>query len=477
MSDVTNFDLFGQSIDVKDPIARRGFLKGQKCLCFGDSTAANPGSYINILKENYGVEIENKAVGGTSLTASLPTLLTENIDEYDTVIINYTINDWQASVPLKFAYGTTLGYNDSLISLIDFILSKGKEAYVILPWFCYSKNFPNYGVNEALCNLPGYIDSAIEICKEKHVPYVNLYTCSGINENNYASLMENSDGIYVHGLETVNNRVAALLYSGIYNNGKCHECKYCFEPMLTNNGFNSYEEINSSLEGIAWAVNNGQNIQSRNTMTISTCYINSNSKNDYMTIEGIAVVNSTFQISLWSENVGYKLVKRINTDTWRYGLGLYRFSIPIGDFKKFYLAFDGIENANYSMCTRFYTDNQAATLSLRSGSRTGVILGSNVELGTYTQSPVVTITKDGYDISPFAVKSIAENSKIQVAIFELSDYVKAAIVPNIAQISNDGGNTFTPGAALIYASNKQCTLTSEGNYIYLPGIHITTAFC
>ena len=392
MGTVANFNLLGDDIEVEDTLSRKSIFRDKKWVCFGDSTAANPGTYINKLIENYKCNIDNQAVGGTSLVASLPIIQAKDISVYDGVIINFGINDWQASVPLWFAYGSTLGFIDTLETLLDWITVQGKQAFVIFPWWCRSKNCPNE-INEALCDLPGYID-------------YGLYTYAGINEGNYKFMMEDSGDIYVHGLDPVNEFVAAGLFRGDRCNGKCHPATYKFEPCLYDNSLDSIEGRDTGIAGLNNKAYNGQFIVANQGKTVKTCTI-SPGAGEWLTVSGIMVVTGIFNLVIYGETSGYKIIRRIDSETWRYGAGKFRFSFKLPKGERFYFAVQvGTDKpGTFLIGTEFFTDREPVLLSLPDFVDAPLTLSENVHFLPNTIPPAYEINKYGVHFSGFELQN------------------------------------------------------------------------
>ena len=443
MNYVSIFDLDGEKIYTKDPTARKGFFKGLKCVCYGDSTANLENSYINKLINIYEVDIDNKSVSGTSLTAELSRLLQENIDSYDVVIINYGINDWQASVPLYSAYGVSNGQNvkgfiESYSNFVDYILSKGKTPFAILPWYVYSENFkPTGTINNTFCDMAGYIDETIDMLEKKSINYINLYTSAGVNEKNFKTMLDGTD-VWVHGTDKLNCMVAELIYSGNFNNGRCHNCTYGNIIPFTDNGFTTQEDIDNSLAGLKYKVFYGQNLASNVNNNPKSMGLSGDDE-DYLTIRGVFIFNDITGFATYSiTNSQFKSWVFYNMNTWRYDHGLFRFSIPLKNLGKFFFSLQASETSGFFFLgTTFYTDKAPLKLYLQDGTEQPVILENNVIFSTNSKKPTVLFNKNGYSISQFSV-SHADDSNFMngSSICKIKTDVKGIIQLNQANLYN-----------------------------------------
>lgn len=239
----------GKTVDLAEISKQSYWFSNRKIVCYGDSTASNANSYINLLISKYGADITNRAEGGTSLVNKYQEIINADTTAFDTIIINFGINDWQASAAFYRTYANTdMGYGDCLDTLLNALTAKNKLVYVILPWFCWSYHFSNGTINNTFQTLAGQNDAAIDICTKYGVPYTNLYTLAGINAQNYKALMEDSGNIYVHGLDYINGVVADLLAAGAFNNGKCYDVPYKIMTPLFGNGFANKAAIDTALK-------------------------------------------------------------------------------------------------------------------------------------------------------------------------------------------------------------------------------------
>lgn len=445
MNNVSIFNLDGEEIHVKDTIARKGFFRGLKCVCYGDSTANLENSYINKLINNYNVDIDNKSVSGTSLTAELSRLLQENIDSYDVVIINYGINDWQASVPLYSAYGVSNGQNvkgfvESYAELIDYILSKGKTPFAILPWYVYSENFkPTGTINNTFCDMAGYIDETIDMLEKKSINYINLYTSAGVNEKNFKTMLDGTD-VWVHGTDKLNCTVAELLYIGIFNNGKCHNCTYENIIPFTDNGFNNQDEIDNSLAGLKYKTFYGQNFVASSNNNPKSMGMSGDNE-DYLTIRGVFIFTDTTGFATYSiTNNQFKTWVYYDKNTWRYDNGLFRFSIPLKNLGKFYFSLQAPNTYGFFFLgTTFYTDKAPLKLYFQDGTEQPVTLEKNVIFSTNSKKPTVLFNKNGYSISQFSVSHEDGSDFLNgSSICKIKTDVKGIIQLNQANLYNTG---------------------------------------
>lgn len=461
--DASKFNLLGEEINIKDVVARKGFLKGKKIVCYGDSTAANDGSYINKLISDYNLNIDNKAIGGHSLVGDYNDLLQADFSNYDYVILNYGINDWQASAPLRFAYqyDDKIGFLDALENILEKISNQNKVAFIILPWFCVRDSFEN-NINECLCTIDGYIDNAIDVINKFHFPYINLWKSSGINKYNYKSLMENSGDIYVHAIEPITTYVADMIFNGCINNGKCHSKKYNNTLCFINNGFNSYDEITTSLGGYSNKPYSGFNLHSHNDINVISSKFYGNFENDFITIEG--VLTFTGNLALFFDDT---LIRYLSPNTWRYGQGFFSFSIDTSIFKNKKLFFKVQSDKNgyggYLMGTHIYTDN--SPLELFFSDETKIPFITSKELLNNIEEAV--FFKNGFLIKGFTVKNV--NAETFGTVKETpKNAVK--LFPCNYKNANDYKSLYVS----LYA-NREMTFSGNASELYIPNIFVETS--
>lgn len=219
-------------------IDAENWLDGKKVVWYGDSWLTYDGNLVYQFQQHFPtVQITNRGIGGTLLTRSNIQYFTDNsgyqritaaadLDSFDYIFISYGVNDWQTSARIMYEDSDEYCYNYALKGVLDYVLTNFPtcKPVVIFPSYCY-KNFagePN-ALNSMGCNLPGYINNGIDICRAKGVNYINLYELAGVNQNNYASFMVNNDGAYVHPKPELFEKLAKIIYNGTGLNGiKCY---------------------------------------------------------------------------------------------------------------------------------------------------------------------------------------------------------------------------------------------------------------
>ena len=212
-----------------------GFLYGKKAVVYGDSTWALFGatSIPSLLEDLTGMDIENRAISGTSLSPNTYNQSTDATDlwhlmqnataadfvGFDYCICAYSTNDWQQSKRL-FDNGTgsqsRVSFIRSMREAIDKLNSFNPTMRVVFvaPAYAYKATWesssPN--INNLGLRLTDYAEAMKRVCHEKNCGFIDL-SCLGANDSNYTYLFENdSDGVYVHYNEALRNKVATAVY-------------------------------------------------------------------------------------------------------------------------------------------------------------------------------------------------------------------------------------------------------------------------
>lgn len=217
-----------ETFDVMDENAC--YLYGKHIVAYGDSTGASPYNYVNKLINDYGLDITNRCVGGSLATkdyTDMPAGKTiipaaTDLNNFDICLIIYSINDWQMSMFMPdyaLAYETICGkFND-----LDC------EPIFIFPWYCH-RSFdvaPSYSwtsdANRLGIDLCNYVDTAIDVVSSHGFKYINMYTASGVNQDNYTHWLTNDSGIYVHANTALADRACRTIMANTFNNGKYND--------------------------------------------------------------------------------------------------------------------------------------------------------------------------------------------------------------------------------------------------------------
>lgn len=184
------------------------WLKNKKVCVYGDSIVANNvRNYLTILNENYGLNITNRAIGGTCLNNRYENSGVDlirsatDLNTFDIILLAYGTNDWTTSAPIDHENNTT-NFKTACKTVIEHISDNAPNSQVVFitPFYSY-KQFTAY--NEENVNYRGhclydYVKCAIEVCASYGVSVIDFYTKSSCNKHNYTSKLNNSGGTYVH---------------------------------------------------------------------------------------------------------------------------------------------------------------------------------------------------------------------------------------------------------------------------------------
>ncbi len=204
------------------------FLTGKNIVFYGDSTVAggNP-AYPIVFGQISGGTVTNRAISGTSVsigTNSFEQLINSATDlsDFDVLFFSYGINDWQNSVALgRAGYGNRFG--DKLFSVLNTIQTKAPNIQIvgITSNYCHREwtdASNNYNHNRHGFTLEQYVNEMIRVCRTMAVPIIDLYHTLGINENNYQSAIDPSEGnIYVHPNQFYKNKTAKMIFDAFSN--------------------------------------------------------------------------------------------------------------------------------------------------------------------------------------------------------------------------------------------------------------------
>lgn len=226
MADVTNFNVLGESIKVKDSVAREyNWLYGKKIVVYGDSTASTLNNYWTTLAELFpnSFELTNRAVGGTLLTNrganNGVTLIRQagDLSNFDYMFVCYGTNEWQNGH--SDIYGTTTNFVDycvrEIVRKVESLTNPPKLVF-ITPFFSYREWGTNININPTGNMLFNY---NYAICREAQrlgCEYIDFYTTSGCNIHNYKSkLSDDSGGIFVHENKEFSKELAMLVWNRV----------------------------------------------------------------------------------------------------------------------------------------------------------------------------------------------------------------------------------------------------------------------
>lgn len=241
----------GISRPVMDELARLWFgeswLYNKNICMYGDSTLVVP--------ENYAAKIESsgicnsvtvRAVSGQDLTNNGWPAIRDatDLDQYDYVFVCYGINDW-SFVP-KYQWAAAVRQTAQRI------LNAGSQPVFVFPWKVYINTFQSAGfINDRGCDMPSFVDAAIDECEQLNIKYINLCQLSGVNESNYATwLTRSNNGYYLHESDKLGDFAARAVLNGNFNTGKCYGERFHEEFKLllpTNWGYLSYDDTKTLI--------------------------------------------------------------------------------------------------------------------------------------------------------------------------------------------------------------------------------------
>ena len=142
-----------------------------------------------------------------------------DLNNFDVALIIYSINDWQNSCFMD-------AYVNAMTEVCELFAGTTCEPIFIFPWYCYRLFEPDTArhtysyANRLGITQDRYIDQGIEIVNRYGYKYINMYTLSGVNKDNYTQWLNNDDGIYVHCLAPLADKACEIILSDMYNSGK-----------------------------------------------------------------------------------------------------------------------------------------------------------------------------------------------------------------------------------------------------------------
>lgn len=216
-------------------LLKYGFRNTDKIVVFSDSTfQTNPDpttskqqkSVCDWITELCGATIDNRGVGGTSISYLMNQLNQMNDNELadaTVVIVAYGTNDWQGSTSLLKVLSTQTDTFDYMYDkVLSLLARKAPNANIICVAAAFlhsnkaSGNILN--VNGTGNSLRAYNDVIQQKAAQHGCACLRLDQLLGINETNYRDRMVvSTDDIWVHYNEETNRRIATVLCSGVYN--------------------------------------------------------------------------------------------------------------------------------------------------------------------------------------------------------------------------------------------------------------------
>ena len=220
-------------------IKQNAWYTDKKIVAYGDSSGTASNNFIDILTDIFKLNITNRCIGGTTLSQLRTGINPDyennsgyqmiqqatDLSSFDYCLIIYGINDWQTYQPITsndFEDVNTYEYCAS--EIIRMINTKAPNCVpvFIFPWFCYHTNFSLGTIAPNGCSLEAYINKGIEICEKNNIPYINMYTLTGVNATNYATFLRNDSPAYVHANALLGLEAAWIFLQNMQCTGRCH---------------------------------------------------------------------------------------------------------------------------------------------------------------------------------------------------------------------------------------------------------------
>lgn len=212
------------SDQVQPLLENSNYLAGRNIVAYGDSLFARSNSYINKLVSDYGCTITNRAVSGSALVAEGYNAIDGAVDlaSFDTILIGYGWNDFQRGTQAD--NNTVNSFCGALKAVLNKLTNIPIDVIVVFSWYgTPGVNYNQYNVNTISgFTYDNYIDMGIKVCEEYAVKYINLYTISNDNFLSFDKYLQNDNPGYIHGNDLINEICAKMLYTGIFNNGRCN---------------------------------------------------------------------------------------------------------------------------------------------------------------------------------------------------------------------------------------------------------------
>jgi len=201
----------GGQISTLESTANNNIWHGKKVVVYGDSLSSIDTNYWQYMVElDPSIEITNRAVGGTRIQDAETRLnAATDLASFDIIVLAYGTNSWANTAlrPMVQSYQ----------QCFNIIGTKAPMAQIvcIAPFYSYRTDYTNGTENTLRLSLIDYCNAIMHIASINGAIGINLYDIAGVNVNNYTSLLQNSDGIYVHQTEALGRRIARLLIEGV----------------------------------------------------------------------------------------------------------------------------------------------------------------------------------------------------------------------------------------------------------------------
>lgn len=234
MNEFSSINVLGSSVLCKDNISRKNWLRDRNIVVFGDSTASLAGNYMEILANEYNIQMTNNAVPGQALSGSLNDILQYDFSDYDICIICYGTNDWGSGAVIDTTYSEPYKWCESMVKAIKHIQGSACDVVFIFPQYCHNPNLQDGEISDRNTTLDNFIDAGIKVCNMYNVKYINLYNLAGVNKNNWTLWL---DGVGYHPQTKLAHRIAQYVYDGLFNTGLCNfDCMWnAYDKLLFSN--------------------------------------------------------------------------------------------------------------------------------------------------------------------------------------------------------------------------------------------------
>ena len=213
-----------------------GWLKNKKIVVYGDSTTQIENSYIKKLSD-YGAIITNRGVYGTAIvtnndkTGAIDLIpKAEDLNDFDYIFMCYGANDlggWDYNFPFETSIETSDNYlNYCLETIFKFLKTKTCYPIFILPPIVHQDSWGEAQTNAYNGSTQDlFNDTVVAICERYHIEYFNLFTLCPVNHENYTYwyLQDNTQGIWIHPNNRLNNVIFNQILSRNSNNGYCYQ--------------------------------------------------------------------------------------------------------------------------------------------------------------------------------------------------------------------------------------------------------------
>lgn len=186
----------------------------KKVCVYGDSLSSINTNYWNYMhEEDDTIAITNRSVGGSIIQNGLSLLQSaDDLDSFDIIVLAYGTNSWSAS-PIKTMI-------NCYVDCFHEITRKAPNVQIITiaPFYQFNPSFGVGGLNSFGLSIYDYAEAIEYISGMYGVLCFNLYKIACVNQWNYSTLLENSEGYYYHEKEYLARRIARLLLTNTNTN-------------------------------------------------------------------------------------------------------------------------------------------------------------------------------------------------------------------------------------------------------------------